>query len=54
MIAAKGDRMLRLTARHAQSWNAAWFGHPNARFRQRVSDLRAACEAEGRDPDTIA
>src|SRR5206468_7534 len=53
MIAAKGERMLGLTARHAQAWNAAWFGRPNARFRQRVSDLRAACEAEGRDPATI-
>ena len=53
MIASKGDRMLRLTARHAQAWNAAWFGRPNARFHERVADLRAACEAEDRDPATI-
>lgn len=53
MIASKGERMLRLTARHAQAWNAALFGRPNARFHQRVTDLRAACEAEGRDPATI-
>ena len=53
MIAAKGERMLRLTARYAQSWNAAWFGHPNDRFRARVADLHAACEVENRDPATI-
>jgi alkanesulfonate monooxygenase SsuD/methylene tetrahydromethanopterin reductase-like flavin-dependent oxidoreductase (luciferase family) len=53
MIAAKGERMLRLTARHAKAWNCAWFGLPNARYRQRVADLEAACEAEGRDPASI-
>ena len=53
MIAAKGERMLRLTARYAQAWNAAWFEFPNDRFRARVADLHAACEVEGRDPATI-
>jgi probable F420-dependent oxidoreductase len=53
LIAAKGDRMLRLTARHADAWNAAWFGLPNERFAQRRADLVAACEAEGRDPATL-
>ena len=53
MIASKGERMLRLTARHAQAWNCAWFGLPNARYHQRVGDLYFACEAEGRDPATI-
>src|SRR4029079_9280111 len=31
LIAAKGDRMLDLTARHADAWNTAWFGEPDDR-----------------------
>jgi probable F420-dependent oxidoreductase len=53
LIAGKGERMLRLTARHADAWNAAWFGLPNERFHQRRADLLAACAAEGRDPASI-
>ncbi len=53
LIAGKGDRMLRLVARHADAWNAAWFGLPSERFHQRRSDLVRACEAEGRDPATV-
>jgi len=53
LIAGKGERMLRLAARHADAWNAAWFGLPTERFHQRRADLAAACEAEGRDPATL-
>ena len=53
LIAARGPRVLRLVARHADAWNAAWFGLPTERFRQRHADLLAACEAEGRDPATL-
>jgi probable F420-dependent oxidoreductase len=53
LIAARGERVLRLVARHADSWNMAWFGLPNERSDGRLADLRAACEAEGRDPATI-
>lgn len=53
LIAAKGERMLRLTARHADAWNMAWFGLPTERADERLAGLRAACEAEGRDPSTI-
>lgn len=53
LIAAKGDRMLRLTARHADAWNTAWFGLPDERFAARRGALLAACEAEGRDPATL-
>lgn len=53
LVAAKGERVLRLTARHADAWNAAWFGLPDDRFRQRRAALQAACEAEGRDPATL-
>jgi probable F420-dependent oxidoreductase len=53
LIAAKGERMLRLTARHADAWNAAWFGRPDERFATRLTELHAACDAEGRDPATL-
>jgi probable F420-dependent oxidoreductase len=53
LIAAKGERMLRLTARYADAWNTAWFGFPNERSASRMADIRAACEAEGRDPATL-
>jgi probable F420-dependent oxidoreductase len=53
LVAAKGERMLRLTARHADAWNTAWFGLPDERFATRLTDLRTACEAEGRDPATL-
>ncbi len=53
LIAAKGKRMLRLTARFADAWQTAWFGLPDERFTQRHEDLLAACAAEGRDPETL-
>jgi probable F420-dependent oxidoreductase len=53
LVAAKGERVLRLAARHADAWNAAWFGFPNERFAQRRADLMAACGVEGRDPATL-
>jgi probable F420-dependent oxidoreductase len=53
LVAAKGERVLRLVARHADAWNAAWFGFPDERFAARRTDLLAACAAEGRDPATI-
>jgi probable F420-dependent oxidoreductase len=53
LIAAKGERVLRLVARHADAWNTAWFGFPDERYAQRHTDLVAACAAEGRDPATL-
>ncbi len=53
LVAAKGPRMLRLTARYADAWNTAWFGHPDEEVRRRLADLDAALEAEGRDPSTL-
>lgn len=54
LVAAKGPRVLRLAARWADAWNVAWFGPPEPRYHERLADLRAACEAEGRDPASIA
>jgi probable F420-dependent oxidoreductase len=53
LVASKGERMLRLTARYADAWNTAWFGLPDERFATRRAGLLAACEAEGRDPATL-
>jgi alkanesulfonate monooxygenase SsuD/methylene tetrahydromethanopterin reductase-like flavin-dependent oxidoreductase (luciferase family) len=53
LVAAKGERMLSLTARHADAWQTAWFGAPDERFRQRRADFLAACAGKGRDPATI-
>ncbi len=53
LIAAKGDRVMRLAAKHADAWNAAWFGFPSDRYHERADNLRRACEAEARDPATM-
>jgi alkanesulfonate monooxygenase SsuD/methylene tetrahydromethanopterin reductase-like flavin-dependent oxidoreductase (luciferase family) len=53
LVAAKGRRMLRLTARYADAWNTAWFGLPDDRLHRRLAELNAALEAEGRDPATM-
>jgi alkanesulfonate monooxygenase SsuD/methylene tetrahydromethanopterin reductase-like flavin-dependent oxidoreductase (luciferase family) len=53
LVAAKGPRMLRLTAEHADMWNTAWFGRPSEAFHARVADMRAACDAVGRDPESL-
>jgi alkanesulfonate monooxygenase SsuD/methylene tetrahydromethanopterin reductase-like flavin-dependent oxidoreductase (luciferase family) len=53
LVAAKGERMLRLTARWADAWNTAWFGAVDEVTRRRLADLDAACASVGRDPSTI-
>ena len=54
LVAAKRPRMLELTARHADAWNTAWYGLPDARLAESHANLRAACERVGRtEPVTI-
>ena len=53
LVAAKGPRMLELTARHADAWNLAWFGLPDERLARVRGELAAACERVGRDPATL-
>ena len=48
LIAADGPRMLRLTARYGDAWQAAWFGLPDASYREQHARLLEACELEGR------
>jgi alkanesulfonate monooxygenase SsuD/methylene tetrahydromethanopterin reductase-like flavin-dependent oxidoreductase (luciferase family) len=54
LIAARGPRMLRLTARHAGMSNLAWFASvDDPLLGQRTEALVEACRAEGRDPATL-
>ena len=53
LVAAKGRRMLQLTARYADAWNTAWFGLPDELLRRRLAELNLALAAEGRDPATL-
>jgi alkanesulfonate monooxygenase SsuD/methylene tetrahydromethanopterin reductase-like flavin-dependent oxidoreductase (luciferase family) len=53
LVAGNGPRMLRLTARYADAWNTAWFGPPDKRLGQRLANMHAALQAEGRDPATL-
>lgn len=47
--------MLSLVARHADAWNAAWYGPPGefTELEERLDRLRQACDAEGRDPRSL-
>src|SRR6185369_10390753 len=53
LVAARGERMLRLTAELADQWQTAWFGLPDERYRDRRRAILAACDAVGRDPATL-
>jgi alkanesulfonate monooxygenase SsuD/methylene tetrahydromethanopterin reductase-like flavin-dependent oxidoreductase (luciferase family) len=47
--------MLDLVARHADAWNAAWYGHPDDahELRERIDRLHAALDAAGRPRNSI-
>src|SRR4029079_8458414 len=53
LVAAKGPRMLRLTATWAAAWNVAWFSGVDARLRGQLSALDEACTDVGREPTTL-
>lgn len=53
MVAAGRPRMLRATARFADQWQEAWFGLPDAKYREVRSAFEEACAAEGRDPNEV-
>ena len=48
-----GDRVIRIAARAADAWNAAW-DPPDDAFRARSAALDAACIRAGRDPKAVA
>jgi Coenzyme F420-dependent N5,N10-methylene tetrahydromethanopterin reductase and related flavin-dependent oxidoreductases len=49
LIASKGERMLRLTARWADAWNTAWYGRVDDTLRERTKGIDEALDAAGRD-----
>ena len=53
LIGAKGERMLRLVAEHADAYNTVWHTDPAA-VTERWEHVVRACEAVGRDPATLA
>lgn len=48
LVASNGPRMLDITARLAEAWQAAWFGAVSDEFRSQRVALMAACDAAGR------
>jgi alkanesulfonate monooxygenase SsuD/methylene tetrahydromethanopterin reductase-like flavin-dependent oxidoreductase (luciferase family) len=52
MIGTRGERMLRLTAEHADLWNGCWFRDP-ADVGKQLALVDAACAVVGRDPATL-
>lgn len=50
LVGAKGPRMLRIAARHADAWNAWADADTAGPLRQRLIE---ACETAGRDPATV-
>jgi alkanesulfonate monooxygenase SsuD/methylene tetrahydromethanopterin reductase-like flavin-dependent oxidoreductase (luciferase family) len=52
LVGSVGERVMRLTAQFADGWNSAW--HKTADDAEKnVAAMRAACEAVGRDPETM-
>ena len=55
MVGTTGERMLRLTARHADQWNGIFArgAHRPEELAPVLARVDAACAAEGRDPATL-
>lgn len=53
LVAGNKPRMLGLVARHADSWNTAWFGEPDERLAERLRNLDAALAEHGRDAASL-
>jgi probable F420-dependent oxidoreductase len=53
LIAGNKPRMMSIVARHADSWNTAWFGRPDAKLRERLDALDQALDDAGRDRSSL-
>ena len=51
-VGGKGDRLLDVVAELADGWNTCWGWTVDA-YRERTSVLDRACEARGRDPESV-
>jgi alkanesulfonate monooxygenase SsuD/methylene tetrahydromethanopterin reductase-like flavin-dependent oxidoreductase (luciferase family) len=54
LIASEMPRMLGLTARYADAWNAAWYGRPNEQLATLRSAFADACATAGRAPGEVS
>jgi alkanesulfonate monooxygenase SsuD/methylene tetrahydromethanopterin reductase-like flavin-dependent oxidoreductase (luciferase family) len=54
LIASERPRMLGLTARYADAWNAAWYGYPDEPLATLRAAFADACAKAGRAPGEIA
>jgi probable F420-dependent oxidoreductase len=52
LIGGEGQRMLRLTAEHADLWNTGYMGGPET-MAEKFARIEAACREVGRDPATL-
>ncbi|HEV3473180.1 MAG TPA: LLM class flavin-dependent oxidoreductase [Actinomycetota bacterium] len=52
-VGGKGDRLITTAVRYADGWNMSWLGSFET-YRERASFADAACEREGRDPQTFS
>jgi alkanesulfonate monooxygenase SsuD/methylene tetrahydromethanopterin reductase-like flavin-dependent oxidoreductase (luciferase family) len=53
MVAGHGERTMRLTARYADAWTAAWYGRPGDALRTRLDAMARILEQQRRDPATL-
>jgi alkanesulfonate monooxygenase SsuD/methylene tetrahydromethanopterin reductase-like flavin-dependent oxidoreductase (luciferase family) len=53
MVACKGERTMRLTARYADAWTTAWYGRPDQPLRAQLDAMARVLDDEGRDPATL-
>jgi alkanesulfonate monooxygenase SsuD/methylene tetrahydromethanopterin reductase-like flavin-dependent oxidoreductase (luciferase family) len=55
MVGSFGERMLKITLPHADSWNAwfADFGETPERLKELLAKIDTACESAGRDPKAV-
>jgi alkanesulfonate monooxygenase SsuD/methylene tetrahydromethanopterin reductase-like flavin-dependent oxidoreductase (luciferase family) len=55
MVGSIGERMLSITLPHVAAWNAwgPWFGNHVDGYRELHGRIDLACEAAGRDPETL-
>jgi len=51
-VGGKGDKLLRLAARHADGWNTCWVWTCDA-YRERLDVIERECDEVGRDPSTL-
>jgi alkanesulfonate monooxygenase SsuD/methylene tetrahydromethanopterin reductase-like flavin-dependent oxidoreductase (luciferase family) len=52
IVGTNGERLLRLTARHADGWNTTWIADPGE-LDPLMAAVDAACQEVGRDPATL-